>query len=36
MNLGTFITRQRGEAIAANVHAAEELGFESAWIAERL
>ncbi|HEY2525327.1 MAG TPA: TIGR03619 family F420-dependent LLM class oxidoreductase [Candidatus Binataceae bacterium] len=36
MKYGTFITKQRGEAIAADVRAAESLGFESAWIAEHL
>jgi probable F420-dependent oxidoreductase len=36
MKFGTFITRQRGEAIAADVRQAEQLGFESAWIAEHL
>ena len=36
MKFGTFITRQRGEVIAADVRAAEQLGFESAWIAEHL
>jgi probable F420-dependent oxidoreductase len=36
MKFGTFITKQRGEAIAADVRHAEELGFESAWIAEHL
>jgi probable F420-dependent oxidoreductase len=36
MKFGTFITKQRGEAIAADVRQAEELGFESAWIAEHL
>ena len=36
MKFGTFITKQRGEAIAADVCAAERLGFESAWIAEHL
>jgi len=36
MKFGTFITRQRGEAIAADVRQAEQLGFESVWIAEHL
>ena len=36
MKFGTFITKQRGEAIAADVRQAEQLGFESAWIAEHL
>jgi probable F420-dependent oxidoreductase len=36
MKFGTFISRQRGEAIAADVCQAEQLGFESAWIAEHL
>lgn len=36
MKFGTFITRQRGAAIAADVQKAEQLGFESAWIAEHL
>ncbi|MGZ3620665.1 MAG: LLM class flavin-dependent oxidoreductase, partial [Candidatus Binataceae bacterium] len=36
MKFGTFITRQRGDVIAADVRAAEQLGFESAWIAEHL
>src|SRR5260370_34339647 len=36
MKFGTFITKQRGEAIAADVCQAEQLGFESAWIAEHL
>jgi probable F420-dependent oxidoreductase len=36
MKFGTFITTQRGEAIAADVCQAERLGFESAWIAEHL
>jgi len=36
MKFGTFITRQRGDAIAADVVHAERLGFESAWIAEHL
>jgi probable F420-dependent oxidoreductase len=36
MKFGTFISRQRGEAIATDVCQAEQLGFESAWIAEHL
>ena len=36
MKYGTFITRQRGEAIVAEAQHAERLGFESAWIAEHL
>lgn len=36
MKFGTFISKQRGEAIAADVCQAEQLGFESAWIAEHL
>ena len=36
MKFGTFITKQRGDAIAADVRHAEQLGFESAWIAEHL
>ncbi len=36
MKFGTFITRQRGDAIAADVRQAERLGFESAWIPEHL
>src|SRR5512146_855643 len=36
MTFGTRITKQRGEAIAADVREAERLGFESAWIAEHL
>ncbi len=36
MKFGTFITKQRGEAIATDVRQAEQLGFESAWIAEHL
>src|SRR5581483_5992762 len=36
MKFGTFITRQRGSAIAADVQKAEQLGFESAWVAEHL
>jgi probable F420-dependent oxidoreductase len=36
MKFGTFITRQRGNDIAASVRHAEEAGFESAWIAEHL
>jgi probable F420-dependent oxidoreductase len=36
MKFGTFITSQRPERIAANIRAAEESGFESAWIGEHL
>ena len=36
MKYGTFITKQRGEALAADVRVAEKAGFESAWIAEHL
>ena len=36
MKFGTFISRQGGQAIAADVCQAEQLGFESAWIAEHL
>ena len=36
MKFGTFITKQHGEAIATDVRHAEQLGFESAWIAEHL
>jgi probable F420-dependent oxidoreductase len=36
MKFGTFISRQRSEAIATDVCQAEKLGFESAWIAEHL
>jgi probable F420-dependent oxidoreductase len=36
MKFGTFISRFRAEAIGADVRKAEEIGFESAWIAEHL
>jgi probable F420-dependent oxidoreductase len=36
MKFGTFITKQSGEAVAADIRHAEQLGFESAWIAEHL
>src|SRR5260370_19828828 len=36
MKFGTFITSQRPERISANIRAAEECGFESAWIGEHL
>jgi probable F420-dependent oxidoreductase len=36
MKFGTFITSQRPERIAANIRAAEQYGFESAWIGEHL
>lgn len=36
MKFGTFISKQRGDEIAAGVRMAERLGFESAWIPEHL
>ena len=36
MKFGTFITKQHGDAIAADVRRAEQLGFESVWIPEHL
>jgi probable F420-dependent oxidoreductase len=36
MKFGTFITSMRPEKIAANLHKAEEAGFESTWIGEHL
>jgi probable F420-dependent oxidoreductase len=36
MKFGTFISRFRADAIGADVRKAEEIGFESAWIAEHL
>ena len=36
MKFGTFITSVKPERIAAHVRAAEDLGFESAWIGEHL
>ena len=36
MKFGTFITSLRPDRIAANIHKAEEAGFESAWIGEHL
>ncbi len=36
MKFGTFIARIRGEAIAADVRKAEEMGFESVWIADHV
>ncbi len=36
MKFGTFITKVQGEAMAADLRKAEELGFESAWIADHM
>ena len=36
MKFGFFITQIRGTSLAKNVQKAEELGFESAWIAEHI